>query len=284
MPDKPQLDLPLEDTDTFGDAFSEFAMPEKAAAVPEPAPDPATEPAPEQGPAPEAESPAATEPAPAPEPAPPAEVSDEDLIARLAALVNKAPAPKPAPQEPAAPVDELPGYTPEEAEFLATYESEWSEVSKAEAIKRRVEQAAMVRYVFNEVASVFRPMEQNLQRLLQQAQLSELRTTVPEYDTVREGVVAWAEKQPPYLRAAYQHVIQHGTVEEVADLVARYTKETGTPPAPEPQQKAATELPTSAKQAAATLAPVSSKRSAVAAAEPDKGDFEGAFARFASAS
>jgi hypothetical protein len=265
MPDLPKVDSPLEDADTFGDAFSEFTMPEKAAT---PAPEPSSAPA----------------PAPEPKAPPPDEVSDEDLIARLAALVNKAPAPKPAPQEPAAPVDELPGYTPEEAEFLATYESEWSEVSKAEAIKRRVEQAAMVRYVFNEVASVFRPMEQNLQRLLQQAQLSELRTTVPEYDTVREGVVAWAEKQPPYLRAAYQHVIQHGTVEEVADLVARYTKETGTPHAPEPQQKAATELPTSAKQAAATLAPVSSKRSAVAAAEPDKGDFEGAFARFASAS
>jgi hypothetical protein len=287
MPEHTEITLPKDDVDPFDAAFKEFSMPEgtaPAAPVDEtPEPPPVVED--EAPPAVEDETPPAVEtpePKPAePPPATPPGETDEALLARLAALVGKA---QPA-EQPAAPVapEAPPVFTQEEAEFLAEYEKEWGDVAKAEALKRRAENDALVRYVFNEVAGVFRPMEQNLQRLLQQAQLAELRGAVPEYDNVRDNVVAWAEKQPPYLRAAYQHVIQQGTAEEIADLVSRYNKETGTVPAPVPQQKSVTELPMSAKQAAATLAPVSSKRSAVAAVEPDKGDFDSAFERFASA-
>lgn len=288
MPEPTEIILPKDEVDPFDAAFREFSMPEGTAPAVPAAETPETPPVvvDETPPVVEAEVPPVVETSEAkpPEPAPvvPKGETDEALLARLAALVGKS-QPAETPAASAAP-EAPPAFTQEEAEFLAEYEKEWSDVAKAEALKRRAENDALVRYVFNEVASVFRPMEQNLQRLLQQAQLAELRGAVPEYDSVRDNVVAWAEKQPAYLRAAYQHVIQQGTAEEIADLVSRYNKETGTVPAPAPQQKSVTELPMSAKQAAATLAPVSSKRSAVAAVEPDKGDFDSAFERFASAS
>ena len=278
MPEPTEITLPVDDVDPFDAAFKEFSMPESAAPVAAPAveavPDaPAVEPEVE-----------AVAPEPEVETAPVVSQGEADdaLLARLAARVGQAQ----PPEQPAAPeaVEVPPAFTQEEAAFLAEYEKEWRDVAKAESLKRRAENDALVRYMFNEIASVFRPMEQNLQRLLQQAQLAELRGVVPEYDSVRDNVVAWAEKQPTYLRAAYQHVIQQGTAEEIADLVSRYNKELGNSPAPAPQQKSVTELPMSAKQAAATLAPVSSKRSAVAAVEPDKGDFDSAFERFSATS
>ena len=265
MSEPTEITLPDEDIDPFEVAFKEFSMSEDAAPAD---PKPVVE----------------TPPAEPEAPALPVEDKDADaaLLARLAALVNQA---KPeAPESaslPATPAEPAPLFNKEETAFLEEYEKEWTDVSKAEALKRRAEYHDLVRYVFNEVAEVFRPVQQNMQTLLQRAQLAELRTKVPEYDTVQAGIAAWAEKQPAYLRTAYQHVIQEGTAEDIADLVARYTKETGAVPAPTPQPKPVTELPPSAKQAAATLAPVSSRRSSTAAGDLDKGDFDAAFDRFA---
>ena len=288
MPELTEITIPKIEADPFDAAFAEFSMPEGTAA-PEAKPVEAEAPAPEPVAPPEETAKVEEVAPPAEEPTQPPAETDEALLARLANLVQKsAPkteaAPTPAQTPAAQPAEERPAYSTEEQEFLQGYESEWADVSKAEALKRRAEYDRLVSYMFNEVATVVRPMEQALQQLLQRAQLAELQLAVPEYPDVRDGVAAWAEKQPAYLRAAYQHVIQHGTTEEVADLVGRYKRETGVTQAPVPQQKAVTELPTSAKQAAATLAPVSSRRSAVAAVEPDKNDFEGAFKRFAAAS
>jgi hypothetical protein len=86
------------------------------------------------------------------------------------------------------------------------------------------------------------------------------------------------------LQAAYKHVINSGTVDEVVDLINRWRTETGTPLQPQaqpaPAAKKATELPAAAKQAVAALAPVSSKRSSVPQTV-DEGDFDSAFAAFA---
>ena len=271
----------------FDTAFATFSAPEGQAA-PEPTPESTPEPAPEPETTPESET--TPEPEPAPEPAaekPPVE-SDEALLARLAAMVGKAPAQaEPAPQPEsvqAAPQPALAIFTEAETKFLQEYEQEWGEVSRGEALKRRAETQALVEYLFTEIANELRPLVQGYQELQAAARMGVIQSKVPAYETVKADVAKWAEAQPAYLRGAYQSVLQSGNAEDIADLVARYTKETGTAPTPAPVVKPATELPSSAKQAAAALAPVSSKRSTVATADVDRNDFDGAFAKFAGSS
>lgn len=276
----------------FDTAFATFSAPEgQTAPEPTPAPAPETTPEPEQA-APEPE--ATPEPEPAPEPTPepavekpPAE-SDEALLARLAALVGKPPAqaaPAPQPESVQATPQPAPAiFTEAETKFLQEYEQEWGEVSRGEALKRRAETQALVEYLFTEIANELRPLAQGYQELQAAARMGVIQSKVPAYETVKADVAKWAEAQPAYLRSAYQSVLQSGNAEDIADLVARYTKETGTAPTPAPVVKPATELPSSAKQAAAALAPVSSKRSTVATADVDRNDFDGAFAKFAGSS
>lgn len=280
----------------FEDAFARLAelddgkQPESAPA-PEPAPEPAKAEETPAEPTKAEEAPAEpAEPAePAPEPAKAAPPSGEDteaILQRLARLVKEEPAPA-QPQQPQQPQpQQQPSlYTPEEQEFLSTYEKEWPDVAKAEALRRQGEYRQLVGYVFNEFAKELRPLMETVQVLSQRTHLSDLKSTVEDYDTVRDNVISWVEQQPVYLQVAYKHVIENGSVEEVADLIGRYKRETGAsaaqPAAAPAARKPDTELPSATKQAAAALAPVSSKRSAVVQAV-DSEDFESAFAAFAS--
>ena len=144
-------------------------------------------------------------------------------------------------------------------------------------MRRRAEYRELVNHVFSEVAKELGPIAQTMKTLAERAQLTDLREAVEDYDDVRDKVVDWVNNQPAYLQNAYKHVIQQGTPDEVADLVARYKKETAPATPPVTARKAESELPTTTKQAVAALAPVSSKRSTVAVAD-DPNDFEGAFA------
>lgn len=227
------------------------------------------------------------EPEEAPDQVPPPE-SQEDMLKRLADMLaeSKKSAPEPEPEPaPAAQADEPELYTPEELKFLESYEEEWGDVSKAESLKRRAEYRQIVDYVFNEVAQQLTPLAQNLRAVSERAHLQDLQSTVGDYDVVRDQVVEWVEQQPEYLQTAYKHVINNGTVDEVADLIDRYKRESGVMAQPQAEQqqrtrKKETELPATTKKAAASLAPVSSKRSVVPQGE-DPTDFEAAFASFA---
>lgn len=213
---------------------------------------------------------------------------DDEILNRLAELVRKpapqAPvAPTPAPTAPpASPEPPAEIYSDEEKSFLADYDKEWGDVSKGEALKRRAEYQAVVQHVFTEIGKQLGPLLETVQELATRTHLSDLKSTVTDYDDVRDKVVEWVETQPTYLQVAYKHVINEGTVEEVADLIQRFKASTGTQlaapaAAPAPAAKKETALPPAAKQAAASLAPVSSKRSGVVApVNPD--DFDGAFA------
>lgn len=210
--------------------------------------------------------------------------SQEDMLKRLADMLaetkQSAPSAQPTQQQPQATEDQL--YSPDEVKFLESYEEEWGDVSKAEGLKRRAEYRQLVDYVFNEVAQQLTPLAQNLQIVSERAHLQDLQSTVGDYDVVREQVVGWVEQQPSYLQDAYKRVITNGTVDEVADLIGRYKRESSvTAVQPEPvARKKETELPATTKKAAASLAPVSSKRSVVPQGE-DPTDFEAAFASFA---
>ena len=223
------------------------------------------------------------EPAKVEEEPKPAPSMAEDALSRIAEALaerNKAPAEAPRQAEPPAEV-----YTADEKALISKYEEEWPDVAKAETLRRRAEYQQVVGYVFQQVAEQLGPLLERVDAIAQRTHLSDLRASVDDYETVREKVIDWVEKQPSYLRSAYTHVVEQGTAEEVADLVNRWKQDTGaaakvpSPPAA-PAKKAETELPPAAKQAAAALAPVSSKRSAVVQGV-DPSDFDSAFAQAA---
>lgn len=217
------------------------------------------------------------------------------ILERLARLVKNAPE-QPAHQQQEqqqqvqqqAPVDP---FSTEEREFLTSYEKDWPDVARAEALKRRVEYQQLAGFIFNSIAKELAPIINVVGTIGERTHLSDLHSVAPDYEDVRDKVVGWVKEQPVYLQAAYNHVIQQGTVDEVADLINRWRRETGaTAPAAQPSARMAapapaarkpdTELPTATKKAAASLAPVSSKRSAVVQ-QSDPSDFEAAFTEFA---
>lgn len=210
-----------------------------------------------------------------------AKLSDDELLDRFARIVKEKEPPAAETHQVPPDQQQQPYYTEEESRFLQDYEKDWPDVAKAEALRRRAEYRDLVGYVFQEVAKEIMPVMDMVRTLSERTHLSDLHTTINDYDDVRDKVINWVSKQPHYLQAAYNHVIKQGTVDEVADLVNRYKQETGVQMRSAPaSRKTETELPTATKQAAAALAPVSSKRSAVIAGQ-DPNDFESAFASFA---
>ena len=192
---------------------------------------------------------------------------------------KKEPEQKPAQQQ------ETPAeiYTADEKEFLQTYAKDWQDVVKGEALVRKQEYHHLLNYVFKEVSEQLKPMLETLGTLSERTHLSDLKSEVSDYSDIRDKVIEWADKQPPYLRNAYDHVIKQGTVEEVKDLIERYRKDIGgviATPKGQVKPTAKTELSEATKQAAATLAPVSSKRSTVTVSTPDANDFDSAFEMF----
>jgi hypothetical protein len=234
------------------------------------------------------EAPAEGQEAPVEESGAPAEddtLSDDDLLARFAALVRKAepaPAAQPAAQQPAAQEPDI--YTPEERQLLESYQKDWPDVARAEQLARRAEYRQLVGYVFEEISKHLRPIAETVEVLSTRTHLADLQSKVGDYDQVRDRVVEWVAKQPAYLQTAYNHVIEQGTVEEVADLIERFKRESGATAQgnmgqTQPRQKTP-ELPPATKKAAAALAPVGSKRAPVSPTL-DLGNFEEAFAKFA---
>ena len=229
------------------------------------------------------------EQSPEEKPAPAAAQSDEDVgndvLKRLSKLIKEAPEDAaPAKQEPLPPKPVVPTYNDDEVKFLSEYEKDWPDVARAESLRRRGEYPLIVDHIFKEISGPFAALTQQVQMLLERAQLSDIEQRVPDYnDKLMDAVEAWIGDQPRYLQAAYNHVISNGDANEIADLVSRYRTETGTKAAPAAAPAKApkkdTELPADAKQAAASLAPVSSKRSVVPQGE-DLGDFASAFEKW----
>lgn len=215
----------------------------------------------------------------------PAATSDDEILERFAKIVKEkvvAPEPQRSASSPPQAQPE-PVLSPEEMEFLNTYEKDWPDIAKAEMLRRRAEYRDLVGYIFSEVAKELSPMLESVRTVSERTHLQDLQAKVEDYDDVRDKVIDWVGQQPAYLQPAYNHVIQRGTVDEVEDLINRYKADTGykvaTAPTPA-RKKMETELPTATKQAAASLAPVSSKRSAVVTGI-DSGDFDSAFSAFA---
>ena len=228
--------------------------------------------------------------------------NNDDAVARLSELLAQRDAEQRAAQMRAYQAQnqgqgqqQTPLFNAEDQAFLSQYIKDFPDVARAEAMVRQVEYRGLVEHIFREVTGYFAPKIALLEQLADTTAYGELAQRVPDYDTTRDKVVAWANSQPAYLRAAYNHVIQAGTVEEISDLFDRYAQSTGaTSPQPspgiapqaqagrqvsQPAARPAAELSPAAKQAAARLAPVTSKRSAPTQGAPLT--FEDAFDAFA---
>ncbi len=237
--------------------------------------------------------PANPEPEPEPEPEPqPQPQTDNDALTRLADMLAQR---QPQPQQQRQPAPQ-PLFNAEDQNFLTQYMNDFPDVARAERLMRQAEYGMLATRIYNEVAAYFAPKLALLDQLADGYQMDTLVRQVPDYDTVRDKVVGWVKQQPAYLQTAYNHVIQAGTPDEIADLIGRYRQATGTaapsatsgdrtsnggqqvqPPVP----AKAPELSPQAKQAAQRLAPVSGKRSAPTQAAPQT--FDDAFDAFAKA-
>lgn len=202
------------------------------------------------------------------------EIGDDDLVRRLAGMIKKAEPVGAVKSETT--VEPQSPFTSEEAEFLDTYTKDYGDIARAEALIRRAEYQTVVGYIFQEVSKELQPLMQMVRTLSERTHLGDLQQVVPDYNDLRTQVIDWAGKQPAYLQPAYNYVIQHGTVDEVKDLIERFKQSTGIQVVPAVTAKKETELAPVARQAAAALAPVSSKRSAVVTT-PGPDDFDSAF-------
>lgn len=209
----------------------------------------------------------------------------DEILARLTKLVKDSPAEeKPAEAKPAEEaVEEKPVYSKEEQEFLDGYTKDWGDVVRGEELRRRGEYRELLQFVFAEVGKYVSPLRETVDLLAERTHRTDIKTTITDYsDDLRDQVINWAKSQPTYLQAAYNQVIQQGTVDEVRDLVDRYRKETGKAPVAKqkPTEKKGNELSSEAKKAAEALAPVETQRSGVQQPS-DPSNFDEAWKQFA---
>ena len=206
--------------------------------------------------------------------------------------------PDPAPA-PAAPQFQ---FTPDQVKDITEFRENFPEVDRAVQALMGQQAFTLASHVFNQIAARYEPLMAQVQALADANQLSSLRASVEGYDTIdKADVLKWVESQPSYLRTAYEHVVQQGTADDVADLLARYRVEVAASrpaapaqasqpapnaapapkvaPAPKATPRAA---PSPAAQAAARgMAPVQSTRTAPPQPGVAQDDFAGAFAAFA---
>lgn len=215
---------------------------------------------------------------------------DDDVLKRFADMMlereQKAKGEQPqqeVPQQQAPQQQPEMPFSEDEIKTLNEFEKDYPDVAEAVRIVTAKNQQLLASYIFKTVDEFLKPRLELLDAIATRTHISELAQEIPQYnDEYRDKVVEWAlsDKQPKYLRSAYEHVIKNGDVDEVKDLISRYEVANG---AQQPQKAASrrsAEPPTIAKQAAKSMAPVSGKRSAPSV-EVEPESFDDAFAKYA---
>jgi len=208
-------------------------------------------------------------------------------------VLKTAPKPKPEPVAEPAQDFKMPDpptaksvLTDEEMGVVTAYDDEWPDVSKAEALKRKVDIAVMEDRIYREVATALQgvlgtvnPIVQSVQQTANQKHYATIEAAHPDYLAVVAEIDGWIEKQPAYLKKAMSEVLDSGSAVEVNDLFARFKQETGRVA---PQVK--TDQPLLKKVDAATvqaMAPVTAGRRQAVTSATDPNDFGGAWANAA---
>ena len=219
-----------------------------------------------------------------PEPPQPQQSPNQEFMKQFADTLKATLQPPVSPQPQPQPQQQPQLMSDEEAQFLTQYDQDYPDIARAEFIRRRIEYNQLLQYAFGEIARSIAPIAQTVQTIAERMHLGDIQGQVPDYNSIRNQVVEWVDKQPPYLRYAYTHVVQGGTQEEVVDLINRWRADTGkalpngAANGHQPPRKLRAPTP-EAQAAAAALAPVVTKRTGAVAAEPTT--FDDAFAEFA---
>jgi hypothetical protein len=225
-------------------------------------------------------------------------VSQNDLSAQLAALqaqlaaLQSAPAtaataataaPAPAAEEP------KPIYTAAEQTELVELQKEWPDLHRMFTLMARQVQHETLTYAFSEMERVLTPLQSSVGTLAGNEHMAAIYEAHEDYDQVYQPVMEWIEKQPSFLKAAYQNVVKQGTAQDVAEMISRFktemkwqaapTQGAGTsqqtaPATPAPAAPATPELSITAMKAATAIGAVGTKRSGMPTAQ-DPLDFDG---------
>jgi hypothetical protein len=181
-------------------------------------------------------------------------------------------------------------YTPEEIAELAELQNEWPDLHRLFSLMSRQLQVDTLNYAFSEVSKAIAPLQSTVETYTTNDHMAAIYEAHEDYDAVYQPTMEWIEKQPSFLKTAYQNVVKQGTAEDVATMIQRFKDETkwvaptaqapaanaapaGKAPAPAQQQ---TELSAAAKQAAKAMGAVGAKRGAPAGAQ-DPNDFDSAW-------
>lgn len=214
----------------------------------------------------------------------------EARFRELEARINQPPAPAAAPTEPAA-APEI--YSADEKAELAELQKEWPDLHRLFSLMARQVQVDTLNYAFSEVGKVLQPLQESVTTYSTNEHMGAIYEAHEDYDQVYQPVMEWIEKQPSFLKAAYQNVVKEGNAEDVVGLIQRFKDETkwvapaagagvggsrpttpaGAASAPTQQQ---TGLSEAAKKAAKAMGAVGGKRGAAAGAQ-DPNDFDGAW-------
>lgn len=214
-------------------------------------------------------------------------VALQEQIARLTEAAKAPPAVTPPAEDKPVQI-----YTPEEQTELQALQKEWPDLARMVALMTRQVQHDTLTYAFKEVERVLTPLQTSVGTLTLSDHEAAIYAAHEDYDQVYQPVMEWIEKQPSFLKAAYQNVVAKGTAQDVCDMVTRFKTETkwvapkaATPPAaaapaapaaaPAANQKPA-ELSDAAKKAATVIGAVGTKRSGGMTAQ-DPLDFDAAW-------
>lgn len=186
---------------------------------------------------------------------------------------------------PQAPAEPQSIYTEAEQAELKTLQEDWPDLHKMFSLMARQLQVDTLNYAFSEVGKVIAPLQESVQTFSVNDHMAAIYEAHEDYDQVYQPAMEWVDKQPNFLKTAYQNVIKQGTAEDVVQMIQRFKDETGwkspavagNPPAvagTPPTQT--TGLSDAAKKAAKAMGAVGTKRGAQAGAQ-DPSDFDGAW-------
>ena len=259
--------------DEFANAFAELTEPGETPVSEEETP--VSE---EETPVSEEETPVIEEETPANEEETPVNEEEKtDFAGELAKLREELKKPEEVVEEPE--VAPTPLLSEEETKFLQEYDADWPDISKAEAIKRKVEIRQAVEYVFAQMQQAMNPLMDKFRETEYNQHEAALLAAHNDYNEVKDDVISWVGQQQGVRGKLFGEVVKAGTVDEISELVTIWKEATGKT---KPQVSGAastpvpTEPPAKAKQAAQKLSVVSSKRTSVPAVS-DPNDFDSAW-------
>lgn len=173
------------------------------------------------------------------------------------------------------------GLSEEDKAALKEYDDEFDTISRMETLKRNMLADALRQEIDAKLQNFFQQISPAISvgnNFAVERHLGAIREAHSDFETYRDNgsIQKWIDTKPAYLKNAYQHVYDDGSVEEVIDLISTFKTENNIgalPPGNQPPQQN-----NSRKEGRkAALSAVTNRRGAVNLHQFSSDDFEGAF-------